>query len=166
MLKWVGRGQFENDEQYDLIILRISVGNIWDFIQAKCSLCWWIERCGGLIWSCCPRSPFRIAGEQKKEAVYEELFLHRISLNRCLSRLNINAINTSSIGLSKQVSYSNLWMFFLSRAFLNLCWRLNKIITVILKRTCLKKNLKVGKLLLAHETASNLSLHPGYAANG
>ena len=35
----------------------VLVGIVWDFIQAKCSLRWWIEKCGGLIWSCCPRNP-------------------------------------------------------------------------------------------------------------
>ena len=26
-----------------------------------------IERCGGLIWSCCPRNPLGKAGEQEKK---------------------------------------------------------------------------------------------------
>ena len=57
ILKLVERGQVYNHEQDDLITLRILVGTIWDFIQAKCSQCCWIERCGSLNWSCCPRNP-------------------------------------------------------------------------------------------------------------
>ena len=36
------------------------------FFQTKCSLRWLIERCGGLIWSCCPRNPLGKASEEKK----------------------------------------------------------------------------------------------------
>ena len=64
----VGRSQLEDNEQDGLIISRILVGTVWDFIQAKCSLRWGIERCGGLIWSCCPRNPLGKAEEEKKKA--------------------------------------------------------------------------------------------------
>ena len=51
-----GMRQLDFHEQNGLIILRILVGTVWVFVQAKCSICWWIERCGDLIWSCCPQN--------------------------------------------------------------------------------------------------------------
>ena len=68
LLKRMRRSQLDNHEQDGLIIWRILVGTVWHFVQAKCSLCWWIERCGGLIWSCCcPRNPLEKAREEKKK---------------------------------------------------------------------------------------------------
>ena len=32
-----------------LVILRILVVTAWDFVRAKCSPCWWTEKCGGLM---------------------------------------------------------------------------------------------------------------------
>ena len=40
-------------------------------VPAKCSLCWWIEKYGGLIWSFCPGNPQRKAGEKKDICSYE-----------------------------------------------------------------------------------------------
>ena len=48
---------------------RILVGTIFDFVQAKCSLCSWIERFGGLIWSCCLRYAQKKSGEEKKKII-------------------------------------------------------------------------------------------------
>ena len=66
ILKWMGRGQLKDHEQDGLILLRILVGTVWDFIQAKCSLCWLIKRCGGLIWSCCYHNLLGKADEEKR----------------------------------------------------------------------------------------------------
>ena len=30
------------------------------------ALCWWTEKCGGLIWRCCPRNPREKSGKIKK----------------------------------------------------------------------------------------------------
>ena len=38
--------------------------NIWDLYQAKCSLYWWIKRCGGLMWSCRPRNSYEKVGKK------------------------------------------------------------------------------------------------------
>ena len=35
----VRRGQLDNHKQDGLIISRSLVGNVWDFIRAKCSMC-------------------------------------------------------------------------------------------------------------------------------
>ena len=45
----VERGRLDNHKQGGLL-----VGTVWDFIQAKCSLRWWIEGCASLMWSCGP----------------------------------------------------------------------------------------------------------------
>ena len=39
-----------------LIISRILVGTVWDFIQVKYSLCWWIEKCRGLTGAAAPET--------------------------------------------------------------------------------------------------------------
>ena len=62
-----GKCQLEDREQDGLIISGILVGTVRYFIQAKCSLCWWIERCGGLIWSSCPRNPLGKTGKKEDE---------------------------------------------------------------------------------------------------
>ena len=46
-----GKRPVGQHKQDGLNISRILVGMVWNFIQAKCNLCWWIERCGSLIWS-------------------------------------------------------------------------------------------------------------------
>ena len=52
------------------MLLRILVETVWDLVQAKCSLCWWIEKCGGLVWRCCPRNLQEKVGEEKKKILY------------------------------------------------------------------------------------------------
>ena len=71
-----GKRPVGGHEQDSLIISRILVETVQDFIQAKCNLCWWIDRCGGLIWSCCPRNPQGKAGEEirKEESVTKFVF--------------------------------------------------------------------------------------------
>ena len=76
-LRWFGHGSRMPREQLlkqtlyaEVIgnkISRILVGTTWNFIQVKCSLCWWIEKCGNLIWSFCPRNPLGKAGEKKRK---------------------------------------------------------------------------------------------------
>ena len=50
------------------VILNISrtlVETALDFVLAKCSLWWEIEKCGGLILCCFPRNPREKAGEEE-----------------------------------------------------------------------------------------------------
>ena len=61
-----GKRPVGHRKQDGLIISRIVVGTVWDFIQAKCSLCWWVGRCNGLICSCCSRNPRGKASEEKR----------------------------------------------------------------------------------------------------
>ena len=70
MLKWMGKGWLDDHGQEGLIISRILVGTVWIFVQAKCGLYWWIEKCGCLISSCCTCNPLGKAGEENKSIVY------------------------------------------------------------------------------------------------
>ena len=67
MLKLMERGHLDDDTQDDLILLRIVVETVRDFVQAKCNLCWLIKKCGGLIWICCPRNPQGKADEKRRQ---------------------------------------------------------------------------------------------------
>ena len=51
-----------------LIRSRILAGTVWDFVQANCTLCYCIEKCGGLIWNCCLRNLQGKAGEEKRRS--------------------------------------------------------------------------------------------------
>ena len=42
-------------------------------LKAKCSLCWWIEKCGCLICSCCPCNAQGKAGREKKSNLIFDL---------------------------------------------------------------------------------------------
>ena len=59
------------------------------------SLCWWIERCGGLIWSCCPRNPLGKVGEEKRRKL-----------------LSIVQLMASCIGLTFVLQDSRICLFF------------------------------------------------------
>ena len=50
-----------------LVILRILVVTARNFVRVKCSPCWWTEKCGGLMWSCCFRNTKRKAGDKKRK---------------------------------------------------------------------------------------------------
>ena len=43
---------------------------VWNFVYAKCSLCWWTEWCVGLTWSF---SPAPLKGKQLKKKQEEYL---------------------------------------------------------------------------------------------
>ena len=62
----MGKGQLDDHKQDDLIISKILVGTVWDFVHAKCSLRCWIEKCGSLLWSCCHCNAQEKAGEEKR----------------------------------------------------------------------------------------------------
>ena len=51
--KVMTRGQLNDLEQNGITILTILNKTVWDFAQAKCSLCWWIEKCDSLLLSNC-----------------------------------------------------------------------------------------------------------------
>ena len=71
----MGRGQLDDHEQYDLIISRIlMIGTAWDFVRAKCSLCYWMEKCGGLVWRCCPAT-FKEKQMKKNEEGFKKFQL-------------------------------------------------------------------------------------------
>ena len=73
-----------------LIILKILVGTVCDFVQAKSSLYWWIERCDGLIWSCCAHNPQGKAGKGKKKEIAFFKFVPRL---KKLFLINHSALN-------------------------------------------------------------------------
>ena len=72
MLKLVRRGRLDDQEQDGVIILKIFVETVWDFVQIKYSPCWWIEKCGGLFWSCC-RHNFQKKRVKKRSNNFQSL---------------------------------------------------------------------------------------------
>ena len=67
--KMSGRGELDGYEQDGLVISRILVGTVLDFIQTKCSLCWRIESVAALSGAAAP------ATLKKKRVKKKELLI-------------------------------------------------------------------------------------------
>ena len=73
LLKLVRKSQLEDHIKKWHDYIKDHVGVVWDYIQAKCNLYWWMERSGGLIWSCCPYNPQEKTITKKKNKKQMEI---------------------------------------------------------------------------------------------